>query len=365
MDALPIESRQQIDDLVSFSIENLPSLRLPSGLYCHDVAFDNRTLRGSSLRYSLMVLLGLERAAKAGMHLPDDRDALWLRCLERRASFTPGDIGLAIWADSRRDGSSSEILVDQLGRALSNPAVIRSLLGMEIGWILIGLANAMPSGPGDALLRQVAAHLRGARRTLPGLYRHDVATRFRSNLPNFATEIYTLLALATLARDDRVPQAQADAEILAERLVRLRLDDGGWPWLFDAERGIVVEPYEIYTVHQDAMAPMAFLELADATGDQRWAREAVEGLAWSRGANQLGVDLLDREHAFAHRSIRRKAPWDRMLLSANALVGHTLGRRLAGESARVEVNATSRPYHLGWILEAWAGRQLAGSETRS
>ena len=29
----------------------------------------------------------------------------------------------------------------------------------------------------------------------------------------------------------------------------------------------------------------------------------------------------------------------------------------AGPASRLEVNRTMRPYHLGWILEAWAGRE--------
>ena len=47
------------------------------------------------------------------------------------------------------------------------------------------------------------------------------------------------------------------------------------------------------------MAPMALFELTDLTADPRWAKAAIEGVAWSRGANELGSDCYDTEHSFA------------------------------------------------------------------
>ncbi len=363
MDTRTDTIRRHVDELISFSIETLPSLRLASGLYCYDVPFESRELRGESVRYSLMALLGMQRARAAGLEGIPDLDELWSRCLERRASFTPGDVGLAIWADSRRDGASTEGLVAQLETALSD-VVLASLVGMEIAWIIIGLTHAeQPTAASSKLLDRVADHLQRERRSPSGLYYHDATSRFRRHLPNFATEIYTLMALTALARGDHLAGARASAETLAEHLVRLRLPDGGWPWLYDADRADVAEAYEIYTVHQDAMAPMGLLELTTLTGDDRWARAAVESVAWSRGSNELGVDLLDAEHGFAHRSIRRKAPWDRVALAANSASTRFGGKRLLARSSRVEVNRTCRPYHLGWMLEAWAGRSDPGGWT--
>ena len=48
--------------------------------------------------------------------------------------------------------------------------------------------------------------------------------------------------------------------------------------------------------------------------------------------------------------------------------GRTAARTYLGSKGRyaspedLEVNRTMRPYHLGWILEAWSGREeLAGA----
>jgi hypothetical protein len=351
--------RAGIDELVSFSIENLPTMRLRSGLYCFDMPFHTREPRGESIRYSLMVLLGAQRAMRGGHDRLPDIDELWHLCLSRREFFSPGDIGLALWADARGDRAALPALLDQLERAATNDR-LAGLVGMEIAWMMIGLAHAADSNAAaEPLLRRLALHLQRDRRAESGLYFHDATSSIRQGLPNFATQIYTLLALTTLARRGLWPDARSAAETLASHLVRLQLADGGWPWIFDARRAIVVEPYEIYTVHQDAMAPMALLDLWELTGNSQWARAAVHGLPWSRGHNELGADLIDVREGFAHRSIRRRSPWNRVALMSNALTTRLFGRAFRTSSSSVEVNDTSRPYHLGWILEAWADRDIA------
>jgi len=345
---------------VDFALEQLPRMRRPNGLYSYDWAYGGNGPRGESVRYSLMVLLGLQRAASAGRtDLPDEPEALWKVCLSHQDTFTPGDTGLAIWADTRRGGRETPALLGKLERQLPDDATLAPLAGMEIGWLILGLSEAVAAGAGaETLLRRVVAHLRG-RRSPSGLYYHDAGSRVRRRLPNFATEIYSLMALAALARHGLDADARAEAEVLARHIVRLQLPDGGWPWLFDADKATVVERYEIYSVHQDAMAPMGLLALSDVTGDGQWRHAALAGLAWSRGQNELGVDLFDDASGFAHRSIRRKAPWDRIALWTASATAQLAGRPVELSAGGVEVNATCRPYHLGWILEAWAGRDGA------
>jgi hypothetical protein len=107
------------------------------------------------------------------------------------------------------------------------------------------------------------------------------------------------------------------------------------------------------------MAPMALLELTAITGDERYRDAAIRGLGWVFGENELGRSMLDRDAGILHRSIRRPAPLDRAALYANTALA-TVGLRARGHQAkRLELNPTDRPYHLGWILEAWAGREPA------
>jgi hypothetical protein len=56
------------------------------------------------------------------------------------------------------------------------------------------------------------------------------------------------------------------------------------------------------------------------------------------------------------RSIRRRRPLDRTAIyakTAAALAGVAVDR----PARFLEVNETCRPYELGWLLEAWAGRE--------
>jgi hypothetical protein len=223
---------------------------------------------------------------------------------------------------------------------------------------VLGLGHAAANGCARAepLLRE-ALELLLRSRAPGGLAYHYAAPVRRRRFSNFATQAYGLLALATAAKLGLDATAAPTAAAIGEALIRLQLPDGGWAWVYDAEQGRVVERYELYSVHQHAMAPMALLELAEATGDERPVRAALNGLGWIHGRNELGRDMVDREQAIVYRSIRRKLPWARLFLYANTGAAYAVGRAVLGQGRRVELNASCRPYELGWLLEAWCGRE--------
>jgi hypothetical protein len=69
------------------------------------------------------------------------------------------------------------------------------------------------------------------------------------------------------------------------------------------------------------------------------------------------VDMIDRENGLVLRSIRRKAPQDRLWAGAKTAAS-LAGLPTGGTTARLtETNPTDRPYHFGWVLEAWCGRE--------
>jgi len=207
------------------------------------------------------------------------------------------------------------------------------------------------------LLATALDQLLDRNRAASGLFYHSGSGGFRRRLPNFATEIYSILALATAAQlriDERAMPAAISA---ADRLLSHQLPDGGWPWLFDADTNLVVERYELYSVHQHAMGPMGLLQLTETSGEQHYSEAAVRGLAWIHGQNELGQDMVDGKNQLILRSIRRRQWSSRLCLHANAAGALTLGRPLCGAARRLELNATCRPYELGWLLEAWCGRE--------
>jgi len=71
--------------------------------------------------------------------------------------------------------------------------------------------------------------------------------------------------------------------------------------------------------------------------------------------------MLDRNAGVLYRSIRRRSGLDRAALYANTALA-AIGRAgIAQRGGGLEVNRTDRPYHLGWVLEAWAGREPASA----
>ena len=190
---------------------------------------------------------------------------------------------------------------------------------------------------GSQVVTAAIEELRRRGSSVSPLLRHTGGRSRRAELPNFATEIYGLLALTELARLGLDPTALRRAVRLGDRLIELQRPDGGWPWLFHAERDTVVEPYEIYSVHQDAMAPMALLELTDVTGDDRYARPRSPDFD---GAREQRARRGSARHAvgFAHRSIRRRAHFDRLDLAERAL-----GAAIAHRALTWEVASSTRP----------------------
>ncbi len=351
-------AERRVRDLTAFAVSELPGMRLQDGMYCLEVHADDMRPRGRSVRYSVMVALGMLRARDAGYDVGADLDALVDLILAERddPALKPGDAGLLLWLDRRAGREHASALLSSIDRRLDPAGGWAAREGMEVAWIAIGASEAVAQGARGHAERTLAAARAElmSRRGPSGLLRHQ--SGWRGRFPNFATQIYGTLALATLGRRGDA-EALTAARGIADVLLRLQRSDGGWPWIFDIVRGRVTEPYEVYAVHQDAMAPMGLFELYEATDDDRYRAAAVRGLDWIYGANDLGTPMIDETRRILYRSIRRRRPYDRAVLTANT-AGSYLGVPFgAAWSGPLEINPTDRPYHLGWVLEAWAGRE--------
>lgn len=357
----------KIEKIIALSLENLPRMLRSDNIFCYAVACDREfKIIGRSLRYTLICLIGLARAASQNYSLPVKPANLWHALLKEFNSndLTTGDYGLFLWCNELYNFGKTTMILSELLKRLPNDENQISLLGMEQGWIVVGLSKAAQNGNSIAKKELEKRLTNVLTKTVAdsGLFLHNQKNDLRSGFPNFATQIYNIHALAIAGNviDDTKPIAAAVTA--ADIICRNQLECGGWPWIFNAKTGNIVEQYEIYSVHQDAMAPMGLFSLFEATNNPKYIVKALRGLEWIFGSNEIEQNMIDPISKFIFRSIRRKRS-PKAALYANALSSHFFDKPFSTKGKTVEVNKTCRPYHLGWILEAWCGRNsLLGGE---
>ena len=359
-DRIESDRVQRVRELEGLALRRLPSMQRGDGVFCAELRAGQTRPEGRSLRNTLIVLLGLLRAEEHDFEHSLHLGALRSRVLSELGSdeLTPGDLGLALWGESRAGGEAVGELVAGLGSKLGRGR-LEALPSTEVGWIVTGLAEAgarTELGEGEALLDQCRSQLLGERRPRDGLVTH-VARGPRKRLPSFADQAFALLALTQLARIRDDGEARKAALSIGERLLENRMSDGAWPWLYDPIRGSVVEPYEIRTVHQDALGVIAMHGLAEATDEPRYREVAVQGLDWVYGANELGTEMFDREADLIYSSIRRKQRFPRAQQVRTAAAAYLRAAPRPADPAELEIDRVMHTDHLGWLLEAWAGRE--------
>jgi hypothetical protein len=96
---------------------------------------------------------------------------------------------------------------------------------------------------------------------------------------------------------------------------------------------------------------MMLFAAGEATG--RDFREAIDkGLAWISGNNELGRDFVEPSLGLVWRCIYL----DSMNAYADAFLRFLQFRSGTVDARRLKVRYECRPYELGWLLYAFAGR---------
>ena len=352
----------RVRELQAFALERLPSLQLGDGAFCHEVAPESGMRpTGRSLRNTLIVLVGLMRLEEYDIDHPFHTGGLRSRLLSELASeeLTAGDVGLFLWAESRGNGRATGELLAALARRLPAEDPFCKIETREVAWILNGLVEAATRGEsavGEELLGSARRELLVTRQAPTGMLFH-IRKGTRKRLPHFGDQIYSALALSQLARDRDDDDAREAARRLGDRIVATQMEDGGWPWICDPVRGNVIEPYELHSVYQDSVAMIGLHGVSQATGNDSYRAAAARGLDWNYGGNPLGVEMFDRDARVIYRSLRRRHAGRRARQAQSVARAFTSRTSRAAKPSELEVDRSMRPYHLGWLLEAWAGRE--------
>lgn len=321
---------------------------------------------GISHRYTIMSLLGLHRLEAARQRPSAIGVKAALEGLLGKTEWVEniGDLGLLLWAcalvlPERLEEISGTLDVK---RALTRFPESRSGSTMELAWFLTGVAHAAVAGgknlsnlEGPAvktfelLLNNQGAH---------GFFGHlarggALGGIVRGRIGSFADQVYPIYALARFGQAFQNRIALERATDCANAICRAQGSLGQWWWHYDASSGRVFQRYPVYSVHQEGMAPMALFAVGEAAGID-FGGSIYKGLTWISGKNELARDLVDVSSNLVWRDIYRK---NKLKMYMSEFAEFLRSRQSAVAPDELAVNCECRPYELGWLLYAFAGRE--------
>lgn len=351
--------------LFELAVQGLESMYDPAQrLFCHRLRETEKGLirEGVSYRYTMMTLLGLQWAQASGLRTSHDIEAA-VDELTSRCQWLDniGDLGLLLWLCAATSPKhlhrfSARFSVAQ---GLHRYSHARRRSTMELAWLLTGLVRAQEtdSSLDVAGLAKTVYRLLRDNQGSHGLFGHvatwkSLAGVVRGRVGSFADQVYPIIAMADFSRvcDDR--EAGENALRCGNAICRLQGPLGQWWWHYNSLTGRVIENYPVYSVHQHAMAPMALFAVQDACGVD--FREHIRrGLGWIDGNNEVNQDFKDRSANVIWRALA--VPRASLLFRRTGLLGAQPATRRADSFYTVR---ECRPYELGWLLYALAGRDL-------
>jgi hypothetical protein len=363
----------ELESLVPVALAGLGRMQdRESGLFSHKTYLGpNGELinRGISPLYTGACVIGL-------LSSPESRrpphDAGTMRALEallnRENESDPAVLGVTLWGCVLAGRSEAPRVAQRLIRA-TRP---RRASSMQLGLAVTGLARWLAVGDGrdgNAVPAALALAAELQRRYIARAhvfaataYSHGVNAA-QHRLTSFASQVYPALGLCELALVTGTappPEVARVCDFLAEA----QGERGQWWWFYSTRTRRVIEGYPVYSVHQDAMAPMALLSATRLRlGDYRGP--LIAGLRWLAGENELGRPLIDRRAGLIHRAIQRRggdadglAGWSRRQRAGAYLAA--LANRTRPAPRHLELLTECRSYHLGWLLVAAAMARDAG-----
>ena len=319
-------------------------------------------LEGTSPRYGAIVLLGahkLEDEAQRpifGGELAADFCTRLIAALGEVRSL--GDVALATWAAAELKHPDLGVALERL-RTLAEESAPPTV---ETAWVLSALVAASHQFDTAADAQFIRHRLTCAFAPEAGVFSHLIDPNrggcYRSHVSNFADQVYPIQALSRYHSAFGDTEALATADRCAGELCGLQGKAGQWWWHYDARTGAVIEGYPVYSVHQDAMGPMALLDLLDAGGTDH--SDAIQkGLQWIDSAPEIASSLIVDDLALVWRKVARREP-GKLVRSVRAVVSR-INENLRWRWLDVvfppgAIDYECRPYHLGWILYAWLDR---------
>jgi hypothetical protein len=356
------ETQRLIDRVVSVAQGGLPAMFEPErGQFVHHVDRHD-ALAGESVRYGAMVALGarwLEPQAQREIFGGETAAEFVARLISRADEIRDlGDLATVAWAaGSLECGDVAPVLL-RLSESVTGAEPIATV---ELAWSLSAFVAGRWAADTGQDVEVVCARLLAAFSREAGVFPHVVGGRGpigRHHVACFADQAYPIQALSRAHAALGKPEALAAATRCAEQICELQGPDGQWWWHYDARTGAVIEGYPVYSVHQDAMGPMALFDLQEAGGPDN--SEAIRlSLRWMEMATEVGHTLIDEEHGVIWRKVGRAEPGKlvRAVRAGASWIHPRLRvRPLDSLFPTTRIDYECRPYHLGWVLDTWLAR---------
>ena len=314
---------------------------------------------GISRRYTAIALIGLSGEADAVVSAVLGGEGLRDVCGRLAGGISQagnlGDVALAFWASCAVGIPDRRELLERLVRLESAKRVHPAV---EIAWALAALCKDTDSSS-EELREKLAKRLLTSFNARSGVFPHRIGENragLRSHVSCFADMVYPIHALSLYHGLSGDRAALDAAGRCAMRICGEQGPAGQWWWHYDLRTGDVVEPYPVYAIHQDAMAPMALFALREAGGAD-FGAHVSRGLSWLSSPPELdGGSLIDRDADIIWRKVARSEPgkFSRYAQGLASRIHPSL--RVPGLDRMfppVAVDFEDRPYHPGWVLYAF------------
>lgn len=362
--------RGRLGALAELSLEALPPMfDEGSGLFCQKTVADGErhSNRGSNVHYTATTTVGIlrqsdrppEKVFRLGQALDTLHDAV-------STTTPPGLLAEIVWALALAEDPRGAPLAQELARREDFAGCDSAALGNVVNGLAIAAA-AYPKQSGRSIesCRRWGAELLGRFSPAADLFGPisrptGVRSALLRRVTSFAAQVYPLHGLAAYHRVTGEVPAPA-LERVAGRIVEAQGPLGQWWWLYSTQGQTILEGYPVYSVHQDAMAFMALLPLEEL-GVGSYRKPLSLGLDWLSERNELSADLVRRDPPIVFRNIQRVgSDADAMFGISRRNLAQVVARSLRpgadhtdADPGSLEVLHECRPYHLGWVLYAYA-----------
>lgn len=349
--------------LRSMAVHSLARMYRPEErLFAFRLRKSGRTevLEGLSRKYTAIVLIGLageDRHIVSEVLANHSLKEVCGRLLDGLDdSRDLGEVALATWAARVLRHANASRTVEILRQMQPASGAYPTI---ELSWALTSLVVDGDKAADTALVEGIADRLMQSFREKSGVFSHGPARKglaaLGSHVSCFADFVYPIQALSHYHQLTGDTRAGEIACRCAQCVCKLQGPDGQWWWHYDARNGQVIERYPVYSVHQDAMAPMALFTLAEACGRDH-STSIEKGLRWLIRPPEIAVSLIDTQRNVIWRKVARREPC-RLVRKLQAAASRVHPRlRVPGVDVLfppVSIDYETRPYHMGWILHAW------------